>query len=131
MGFVCVNAAEILLIRRIEERELLVQNILVFLLENFSVHGVDFVPVLVVLAVFGYFVDKKQRQRLDAAVIQFLFLFEMGAYGFPDLHPAKVRFRYVADHFPGVDGFPVGKRNRSFDRVNRADAVAAVLLHIL
>ena len=53
------NAAEILLIRRIKHRQMLVQNVEIFLLKDTTVFAQDFVSVLVILTVLCNLVDEK------------------------------------------------------------------------
>ena len=53
------NAAEILLIRRIKHRQMLVQNVEIFLLKDTTVLAQDFVSVLVILTVLCNLVDEK------------------------------------------------------------------------
>lgn len=65
MGLVDLDAAEIPLVWCMEQRQILIENIRVFLLKNFPIFRIDFVSVRIILAVLRHLVDKRQRQRLD------------------------------------------------------------------
>ena len=77
MGLVNLNAAEILLVGRVVQRQVFVQNVGVLLLKNFAILGVGFIAIAVIFAVLCYFINEKQRKRFDAPGKQFLLLLKV------------------------------------------------------
>ena len=130
MRAVDIDGTKILLIWRVEQCQILIQNICIFLLKNISVFGVDFVAIFVVFTILSNFINKEQRQSLNALRIQLLFLFKVRANGFTNLYTAKICFRNITDDFSSMDDFSVGKSNSATNRINLADAIATILLHV-
>ena len=64
-----VNAAQILFIRSIKQRQIFIQNGNVFLFKHLTIFRIDLVSVGVILPVFFNFIDEEQRQSLDASLI--------------------------------------------------------------
>ena len=58
-GNVAAGAPQVLLIRRIKQGDVLVQNRNVLLLKDFAVFAQDLVPIRVVLTVFRHLVDEE------------------------------------------------------------------------
>ena len=67
MGLVYVNPAEILLIRCVKKREILVQDIHIFLLKNISVLRIHLIAFVIIFTVLRHFVNKEQRQRFNTS----------------------------------------------------------------
>ena len=87
-----VNAAQILFIRSIKQLQIFIQNGKVFLFKHLTIFRIDLVSVGVILPVFFNLIDEKQRQSLDAPLIQFLFFFKVRADRFTDLNAADIFF---------------------------------------
>ena len=81
MGSMYIDAAQILLIRRIEQSQIFIQNRCIFLFKNPAIFRIYFVSVSIILPVILHLIDKEQGKGLDATGVQFLFLFEMGPDG--------------------------------------------------
>lgn len=131
MRAVHVDGPEVALVGRVEQRQVLIQDVRVLLLEDVAVLGVRLVAVLVVPAVLRHLVDEEQGQALDAPVEELLLLLEVRADCLTDLNASHVRLRHVAGDLARVNRHAVGETHLTPDRVDRADMVAAILLHAL
>ena len=129
MGSMHIDAAQILLIRRIEQSQIFIQNRCIFLFKNPAIFRIHFVPVSIILPVILHLIDKEQGKGLDATIIQFLFLFEMGPDGLADLHPANILFTDIAQNFACVNFHAIGKCHSAPDGVNLIDMIPLILLH--
>ena len=66
-----------------------------FILEDFGILPLDRVAFVIVLPVFGNFIDKKQRQYLDASASQAHFLVQVLLDGAADHLAGQRRFVYI------------------------------------
>ena len=60
LGNIAAGGAQILLVRRIKQRQVFVEDICLLLFKHDSVLAQYLFPVLIVLPVLGYLVDEKQ-----------------------------------------------------------------------
>ena len=128
---IAASGLQILLIRSVKHRNVLVQNSKILLLKHHAVVAEHLVTVFVVLAVLCYLVDEEQGQALDAHIKELFLFLKVGEDGFPNLNAAHILFRHIAHHITGFDDFAVGKSHGATQRVNFGDGVALVLLHFL
>ena len=125
-----INTTEILLIRRVEKRKILAQDIHIFLLKNLSVLRVHLIAIVIIFSVLRNLINEKQGQCFDAAGKQILLLFKVRTDGFSDLYTAQVSLGHISNDFSGMDCFTVGKGHNSTNRINFADTVSSILIHI-
>ena len=92
MRAVDINGAKILLIWRVKQCQVFIQNVIIFLLEDLSVFGVDLIAIFIIFTVFSDLINKEKGQGLNALRIQFLFLLKVRANGFTNLHTSKICF---------------------------------------
>ena len=64
-----IDAAQILLIRRIEQRQIFIQNRCVFLFKDLTIFRIHFVSISIVFTIILHLINKEKRKRLDASVI--------------------------------------------------------------
>ena len=117
-GNIAAGGTEILLIGRVEELDMVIQNADILLLEDFPILPRDFVTVFIVLSVLGYLIDEEQGQGLDAHVIELLFLLKVGKDGLANLDAAHILFRHVTHHMAGMNHHAVGKGYTIPDGIN-------------
>ena len=60
MRFMHIDAAQILLIWRVEQSQILVQYIQIFLFKDLSVLGIGLIAILIILTILGNLVDEEQ-----------------------------------------------------------------------
>ena len=125
-----INTTEILLIRRVEKRKILAQDIHIFLLKNLSVLRVHLIAIVIIFSVLRNLINEKQGQCFDAAGKQILLLFKVRTDGFSDLYTAQVSLGHISNDFSGMDCFTVGKGHNSTNGINFTDTVSSILIHI-
>ena len=128
MRILYVDAFQIFDIRADIQRDIVVENADIFLLEHFSEIAEQFVAVLVVLAVMCDFVDKEQRKALDTHVKQLFFLFKVRKDGFAYLNTPHIPFGNIAAHLSDRKRLPVQKRDRIVERVYFFNHIAVFVL---
>ena len=128
---IAAGRLQILLVRRIEQGCILVQNIDVLLLKHLAILAQNLIAVSVILAILGDLVNKEQGQALDAHVVQLFFFFKMRQNRFTNLNAAHILFGNIAHHIAGLDNLTVGKGHGAAQRVNFRNRIALVLLHFL
>ena len=128
---IAAGRLQILLVRRIEQGCILVQNIDVLLLKHLAILAQNLIAVSVILAILGDLVNKEQGQALDAHVVQLFFFFKMRQNRFTNLNAAHILFGNIAHHIAGLDNLTVGKGHGAAQRVNFGNRIALVLLHFL
>ena len=119
-----------MLIWRVKQCQVFIQNVGIFLLEDITVFRVDFIAVFVVFTVFSNLINKEQGQGLNTLRIQFLFLFKVRANGFTNLYASQVCFRNITDDFTSMDDFSISESYSTMNRINLTDAIATILLHV-
>ena len=130
-AYIAASGFEILLIRRVKHRNVLVQNGKILLLKHHAIFAKHLVAVFIILAVLCHFVDEEQGQALDAHIKELFLFLKVGEDCFPNLNAAHILFGHIAHHITGFDDFAVGKGHGATQRVNFGDGVALVLLHFL
>ena len=130
-AYIAASGFEILLIRRVKHRNVLVQNGKILLLKHHAIFAKHLVAVFIILAVLCHFVDEEQGQALDAHIKELFFFLKVGEDGFPNLNAAHILFGHIAHHITGFDDFTVGKGHGATQRVNFRDGIPLVLLHFL
>ena len=130
-AYIAASGFEILLIRRVKHRNVLVQNGKILLLKHHAIFAKHLVAVFIILAVLCHFVDEEQGQALDAHVKELFLFLKVGEDSFPNLNAAHILFGHIANHIAGFDDFAVGKGHSATQRVNFRDGIPLVLLHFL
>ena len=131
MGALGGNAIKVCQIGRVEEFAVVRQRGIVFFFKHPPIFAKHLVALLVVLAVFGHLVDKKQRQGFDAHVEVLLFLFKVGDNRFADLHAAHILLGNVANHIALANDKTIAERHRARNGVDFRNGEALVLLHLV
>ena len=126
------NLTQILLIRGVEHRQILVENGGIFFLEDATVFSEDFVAVLVILTVLCNLINEEQRQCFDAHFKEFFLFLKVRLDGLSDLDASHILLDNITDNLPSVNDKTARKSNRSANRVNVGDNIAVlVLLHLI
>ena len=109
MRVVRADSGQVGAVRFIERQlvHVLFDAAVVLLLEDLAVAHRELVPVLVVGAIAGDFVDEEEREALDAAREERLLLLEVTPDGLADLHAAHVVLSGVAVDLALVDDLAV------------------------
>ena len=89
--YITAHRFQIFLVRSIENSNIVVEYIQVFLLEYPPIFAQDFVAICIVLTILGNFVNEEKRKGLDSHIKQLFFLLKVRKDGFPNLNPAHVR----------------------------------------
>ena len=111
MYLIRIEAAQILVVFLIEDVEFIIDKTGVFFLEDSLEHSLFGCSVLVVTTVFSDFVDKEQRQTLDALFEKLTFSLEVSLDSLADLNALHVQFVCVAYEVAFVECYSVGERN--------------------
>ena len=130
-GYIIPGGFQVSLVGRVEQLNVVVGNINVLLLKHFAVFAQDFIAVLVILAIFGDFINEEQREGLDASGKQLFFLLKVGNDGLTNLDTAHILLRHITHHIPFEDGYAIGKGHSGPQRVNFGDNIALILFHLL
>ena len=128
-GYIIPGGFQVSLVGRVEQLNVVVGNINILLLKHFAVFTQNFLAVLVILAIFGDFINKEQGEGLDASGKQLFFLLKVGNDSLSNLDTAHILLRHITHHIPLEDGYAVGKGHSGPQRVNLGDDIALVLLH--
>jgi len=132
VGISNFDFSQILLIRRVEHCQILVEDVQVFFFKNLSVLTENFVAVLVILTVLCNLVYEEQRQRFDTHFKQFFFFLEVGLYGFSDLNTTHILLDHITDNLALMNNCAIGKGYDSTNGINVGNNKAVlVLLHLV
>ena len=115
---IAASGFQIPLIRRVEQRHVVVQDGTILLLEHRTVFAQHLSTVFIVPSVLCHLVDEEQREALDAPVKELFLFLEVGEDRFPDLDAAHVLLGHIAHHVASLDDFAVGKGHGIAQRVD-------------
>ena len=129
--YITASGFQVFLIRCIENSNVLIQHIQIFLFKHLTIFTKNFIPVCIILTILGNFVDKEQREGFDTHVKQFFFFLKVGKNRLSNLNPTHIRFRHITRNLTGFDNFAIDKGHGATERVNIRDCVSLVLFHFL
>ena len=124
------NAAEIFLIRRIEQSQILVQNVVVFFFKDTPVLTEQLVSVLIILAVLCNLVNEKQGKHFDSHIKELFFFLKMRLNRFSDLDSPHILLYHITDNLALANNCAVRESYRAVKRLNVGNGIAVfILLH--
>ena len=128
---IAAGGLQILLIRRIKQCNVLIQNGNILLFKHHAVFAKYLVAIFIVLAIFCHLVNEEQGQALDAHVKELLLFLEVGKDGLANLNAANILFGHIAYYVTGFDDYAVGKSHSATQRIDFGNGIAFVLPHFL
>src|SRR5574344_243244 len=127
----CREPAQIFLVIITEKRQVVVQKICIFFFEHVPKPLRDGVALFVVSFVIAHFVNKKQRQSLDALAEKHFLFGKMRLDGFAYLHALKGLFTHIAHHVALAQTVAILKNYRVLLRDNVCNHTIAIFLQVL
>ena len=130
-GYIIPGGFQVSLVGRVEQLDVVVGNINILLLKHLAVFAQNFIAVLVILTVFGNFINEEQGEGLNASGKQLFFLLKVGNDGLTNLDTPHILLGNIAHNNPFVNGFTVGEGNGCSVGVYLRNGIALILLHLL
>src|SRR5699024_9402390 len=122
--YIIAHRFQIFLVRSIENNNVVVEYIQVFLLEYLPIFTQDFVAICIVLTILGNLVNEEKRKGLDSHIKQLFFLLEVRKDSFTNLNPTHIRLLHISIFFPIFDHFTIVKVHCATERINVINGIS-------